>query len=101
MAKPPSRSKRRPRRPNKPSRPAASQDRELHATEDAVEVEGTVIEQLPNATFRVELGNGHKLLAHTSGKMRKHFIRIMPGDKVVVAISPYDLDRGRIVYRYR
>lgn len=101
MAKPPSRSKHRSHRPNRPARSSSSQDRELRSTEDAMEVEGTVIEQLPNATFRVELGNGHKLLAHTSGKMRKHFIRIMPGDKVVVAISPYDLDRGRIVYRYK
>lgn len=69
--------------------------------DDAIEVEGTVVDQLPNATFRVELANGHKVLAHTSGKMRKFFIRIMPGDKVVVALSPYDLNRGRIVYRYK
>ena len=69
--------------------------------DDSVEVEGTVVEQLPNAVFRVELANGHRVLAHTSGKMRKHFIRIMPGDRVVVALSPYDLTRGRIVYRYK
>ena len=68
---------------------------------DSVEVEGKVTEQLPNAIFRVELANGHKVLAHTSGKMRKFFIRIMPGDRVVVALSPYDLTRGRIVYRYK
>jgi translation initiation factor IF-1 len=69
--------------------------------EDSVEIEGTVIEQLPNAVFRVELANGHKILAHTAGKMRKFFIRIMPGDKVIVALSPYDLTRGRITYRFR
>lgn len=68
---------------------------------DAIEVEGTVLEQLRNATFRVELENGHKVLAHTAGKMRKFRIRIMPGDRVVVALSPYDLTRGRIVYRYK
>ncbi len=76
-------------------------DQPLRSSEDAIEVEGTVIEQLPNAYFKLELPNGHKVLAHTSGKMRRHFIRIMPGDKVVVAISPYDLSRGRIVYRYK
>lgn len=69
--------------------------------EGAVEVEGVVLEPLPNAMFRVELENGHKLLAHISGKMRMHYIRILPGDKVVVEISPYDLNRGRIVYRYK
>ena len=71
------------------------------SSQDAIEVEGTVSEQLPNAVFRVTLENGHKVLAHTSGKMRKHFIRIMPGDRVIVALSPYDLSRGRIVYRYK
>ncbi|MBC7229293.1 MAG: translation initiation factor IF-1 [Actinobacteria bacterium] len=69
--------------------------------EGAVEVEGTVLEPLPNAMFKVELANGHKILAHISGKMRMHYIRILPGDKVVVEISPYDLTRGRIVYRYK
>ncbi|RJP27883.1 MAG: translation initiation factor IF-1 [Actinobacteria bacterium] len=69
--------------------------------EGAVEVEGTVLEPLPNAMFRVELENGHKLLAHISGKMRMHYIRILPGDRVVVEISPYDINRGRIVYRYK
>ena len=69
--------------------------------EGSVEVEGTVLEPLPNAMFRVELDNGHKLLAHISGKMRMHYIRILPGDRVVVEISPYDLTRGRIVYRYK
>jgi translation initiation factor IF-1 len=61
----------------------------------------TVVEHLPNATFRVELENGHRVLAHISGKMRKNFIRILPGDRVAVEISPYDLNRGRIVYRYK
>ncbi|HEY8475864.1 MAG TPA: translation initiation factor IF-1 [Chloroflexota bacterium] len=68
---------------------------------DVIEVEGTVIEALPNAMFRVELPNGHKVLAHVSGKMRLHFIRILPGDKVKVELSPYDLTRGRITYRVR
>lgn len=67
--------------------------------EDAIEVEGVVMETLPNAMFRVELQNGHKILAHVSGKMRMHFIRILPGDKVVIELSPYDLTRGRIIYR--
>jgi translation initiation factor IF-1 len=67
--------------------------------EDSIEVEGTVIEPLPNAMFRVELEGGHKVLAHISGKMRMHFIRILPGDKVKVELSPYDLTRGRITYR--
>ena len=69
------------------------------AKEEALEVEGVVIETLPNAMFRVELQNGHRILAHISGKMRKHFIKILPGDKVLVELSPYDLKRGRIVYR--
>jgi len=69
------------------------------AKEDAIEVEGTVMETLPNAMFRVELPNGHRILAHISGKMRMHFIRILPGDKVTVELSPYDLTRGRITYR--
>lgn len=69
------------------------------AKEDAIEVEGTVIETLPNAMFRVELGKGHRVLAHISGKMRMHFIKILPGDKVTVELSPYDLTRGRIIYR--
>jgi translation initiation factor IF-1 len=69
--------------------------------EDAIELEGTVIEPLPNAMFKVELENGHKVLAHISGKMRMHYIRILPGDKVIVEVSPYDLTRGRITYRYK
>jgi len=66
-----------------------------------IEMEGTVIEPLPNAMFRVELDNGHKVLCHISGKMRMHFIRILPGDRVTVELSPYDLSRGRITYRKR
>ncbi|MBM3469557.1 MAG: translation initiation factor IF-1 [Armatimonadetes bacterium] len=68
---------------------------------DAIEVEGTVAEVLPNAMFRVTLASGHKVLAHISGKMRIHFIRILPGDRVKVELSPYDPTRGRITYRYR
>lgn len=67
--------------------------------EEPIEVEGTVTESLPNAMFRVELDNGHKVLAHVSGKMRLNFIRILPGDKVKLELSPYDLTRGRIIYR--
>lgn len=67
--------------------------------EDLIEVEGTVVEPLPNAMFRVELENGHKVLAHISGKMRMHYIKILPGDKVTVQLSPYDLTRGRIIFR--
>ena len=67
--------------------------------EDVIEVEGTVAETLPNAMFKVELENGHRLLAHISGRMRMHFIKILPGDKVSLELSPYDLDRGRIIYR--
>jgi translation initiation factor IF-1 len=69
------------------------------AKEDAIQVEGKVIETLPNAMFRVELDNGHKVLAHISGKMRMHYIRILPGDRVTVELSPYDLTRGRVVFR--
>ena len=71
------------------------------AKEEAITMEGTVTEALPNAMFRVELENKHTVLAHVSGKMRKHFIRILPGDKVTVELSPYDLTRGRITYRYK
>lgn len=69
--------------------------------EDAIEVEAVVDDQLPNAMFKVTLENGHQVLAHVSGKMRKHFIRILPGDRVRLELSPYDLDRGRITYRLR
>jgi translation initiation factor IF-1 len=71
------------------------------AKEDAIVLDGTVVEPLPNAMFRVELENGHKVLAHSSGRMRMHRIRILPGDKVQVEITPYDLSRGRITYRYK
>ena len=69
--------------------------------EDAVEVEGRVVEPLANAMFRVEMDNGHRILAHVSGKMRLHHIRILPGDRVTVELSPYDLTRGRITYRFK
>jgi translation initiation factor IF-1 len=69
--------------------------------EDAIEVMGTVLETLPNAMFRVKLENGHKVLAHISGKMRMHYIKILPGDKVKIELSPYDLARGRIIFRER
>lgn len=71
----------------------------LMPKEEAIQVEGTIVEPLPNAMFRVELENGHKVLAHISGKMRMHFIKILPGDKVTVELSPYDLSRGRITFR--
>jgi translation initiation factor IF-1 len=74
---------------------------DILAKEEAIEVEGVVKESLPNTMFRVELQNGHLILAHLSGKMRKHYIRIVPGDRVKVALSPYDLTRGRIIYRQR
>ena len=69
--------------------------------EDIIEIQGSVLETLPNAMFRVQLDNGHKILAHISGKMRMHCIRILPGDKVTVEMSPYDLSRGRITYRFK
>ncbi len=71
------------------------------AKEEAIKVEGTVVEALPNAMFRVELENKHKVLAHVAGKMRMHFIKILPGDKVALELSPYDLEKGRITYRYK
>lgn len=71
------------------------------AKDDVIEVEGKVLEPLPNAMFKVELENGHKVLAHISGKMRMNFIRILPGDRVMVELSPYDLSRGRIIYRFK
>jgi len=81
--------------------PAEENIKECMSKEDAIEVMATVLEPLPNAMFRVELENKHQVLAHVSGKMRKNFIRILPGDKVAVELSPYDLNRGRIVYRYK
>ncbi|MBE3597229.1 MAG: translation initiation factor IF-1 [Hydrogenibacillus sp.] len=71
------------------------------AKEDVIEMQGTVVEPLPNAMFRVKLENGHVVLAHVSGKIRMNFIRILPGDRVTVELSPYDLSRGRITYRYK
>ena len=71
------------------------------AKDDVIEVSGIVLEPLPNAMFKVELENGHKVLAHIAGKMRMNFIRILPGDKVTVELSPYDLNRGRIIYRFK
>lgn len=79
--------------------PASTQRGDSLSKEDAIEMEGEVEEALPNAMFRVKLENGHKVLAHISGRMRKFFIRILPGDRVTVELSPYDLSRGRIVYR--
>lgn len=69
--------------------------------EEAIEVKGKVIETLPNAMFKVDIENGHRILAHISGKMRMHYIRILPGDEVTIELSPYDLTRGRIIYRYK
>ena len=71
------------------------------AKQDVIELEGTVLDTLPNAMFKVELENGHEILAHVSGKIRMNYIRILPGDKVTVEMSPYDLTRGRIAYRYK
>jgi len=98
------------RRSSRPTDPAVKAGTDLPSTviaedmpkkEGVLELEGQVVESLPNATFRVELANGHKVLAHISGKMRQHYIRILPEDRVVVELSPYDLTRGRIVYRYK
>lgn len=76
-------------------------EEETLSKEDVIEMEGTVLENLPNAMFRVELENNHKLLCHISGRMRKHYIRILPGDKVTVQLTPYDLTKGRISYRHK
>jgi translation initiation factor IF-1 len=87
---------------NRSLRRPISETRGILAKKDgAIEIEGTVVESLPNAMFRVQLDNGHKVLAHISGRMRMHYIRILPDDRVVVELSPYDLSRGRIVYRYK
>lgn len=79
----------------------ADEEEKLMSKQDVIEVEGTVVEALPNAMFQVKLENGHVVLAHVSGKIRMHFIRILPGDKVTIEITPYDLKRGRITYRYK
>ncbi len=89
-----------PRAPKKPWE-HESKAEDMAKKDGVIEIEGTVVEALPNASFRVELDNGHKVLAHISGKMRQHYIRILPEDRVVVELSPYDLSRGRIVYRYK
>ena len=81
--------------------PSVDEDTRSLPKKDAIEIEGTVTEPLPNAMFRVTLENGHKVLAHISGKMRMNYIRILPGDRVLVELSPYDLTRGRITYRYK
>ena len=86
-------------RPGSTDQPTLAED--MAKKDGVIEIEGTVVEALPNAMFRVELSNGHKVLAHISGKMRQHYIRILPEDRVVVELSPYDLSRGRIVYRYK
>jgi translation initiation factor IF-1 len=88
----------------RPARAKSSSDKTAKTAtpkEEAIEVEGTIVEPLPNAMFRVELANGHKVLAHVSGKIRMNFIRILPGDRVLVELSPYDLTHGRITYRYK
>ncbi len=89
------------RPPPKKKNAVRKEEEPRQARKDAIEVTGTVTEPLPNAMFRVELENGHVVLAHISGKMRRHFIRILRGDKVTVELSPYDLTRGRVVYRYK
>ena len=89
------------RRPRKRKKPPQRRDEPKEKKSDAIEVTGTVTEPLPNAMFRVELENGHVVLAHISGKMRRHFIRILRGDRVMVELSPYDLTRGRLTYRYK
>ena len=91
----------RSRNPERSEGSLAQNRKESMSKEDAIEVMAVVLEPLPNAMFRVELENKHQVLAHVSGKMRKNFIRILPGDKVAVELSPYDLNRGRIVYRYK
>lgn len=84
-----------------PVRPLLRESTLAKPKEDAIVLEGTVLESLPNAMFKVELENGHQVLAHISGKMRMHYIRILPGDRVQVELTPYDLSRGRITFRYR
>ena len=88
-------------RPRRPAFVREREDKQNVAKKDAIEVEGTVLEPLPNTMFAVELENGHRVLAHISGKLRMNFIRILPGDRVRVELSPYDLTRGRITYRLK
>ena len=92
---------RQPPRPNRPANPAVVEERPRRQDPDAIAVDGRVVDALPNAMFTVELENGHSVLAHLGGKMRKNYIRVLPGDRVVVELSPYDLTRGRITYRHR
>jgi translation initiation factor IF-1 len=89
------------RRPDRGKAPADKVEKTATPKEEAIEVEGTIVEPLPNAMFRVELASGHRVLAHVSGKIRMNFIRILPGDRVLVELSPYDLTHGRITYRYK
>jgi translation initiation factor IF-1 len=89
------------RPPESPAQRAKRIERAGPQKDEALQVEGTIVEALPNVMFRVDLENGHRILGHISGKMRKHYIRILPGDRVTVELSPYDLTRGRIVYRHR
>jgi translation initiation factor IF-1 len=88
-------------RPPRGKAPAEKAAKTAAPKEEAIEVDGTIVEPLPNAMFRVELTNGHRVLAHVSGKIRMNFIRILPGDRVLVELSPYDLTHGRITYRYK
>jgi translation initiation factor IF-1 len=89
------------RYPTRSKKPAKREAVPLKPKEDSIQIEGKVLEALPNAMFKVELENGHQVLAHISGKMRMNFIRILPGDKVTIELSPYDLTRGRITYRFK
>jgi translation initiation factor IF-1 len=89
------------KRTETPAQRAKRMERAGPQKEDALQVEGTIVEALPNVMFRIDLDNGHNILGHISGKMRKHYIRILPGDRVTVELSPYDLTRGRITYRHR
>jgi len=89
------------RRPSRARKDPDKAARTETPKEEAIEVEGTIVEPLPNAMFRVELTNGHRVLAHVSGKIRMNYIRILPGDRVLVELSPYDLTHGRITYRYK
>ncbi len=92
---------RKPYTPPTPAAGTATEERPRRQNPDAITVDGKVIEALPNATFMVELDNGHNVLSHLGGKMRKNYIRVLPGDRVTVELSPYDLTRGRITYRYK
>ncbi len=92
---------RKPARPARPPVTPTTEERPRRENPDAITVDGRVVDALPNAMFTVELDNGHNVLSHLGGKMRKHYIRVLPGDRVVVELSPYDLTRGRITFRHR